>query len=312
MKSISATIKATRSMGRHLRSRIHSDELYWRYVANFKPSLTYHLFEPSLKDVQRDVVDSLRCNGIAITTVEDLGVQYAFKELDKAVWTLEATLSNTINQAREQIDTPGFKMYLLELLGPRPVLDPKDIFVLFGLHPVILGVVNSYFGMYVRLRSFNVWHNFPSSSPPRNAELWHRDPEDRYIVKLFVYLTDATEGIGPLAYALGTHGLGGIKCRPQASKAEGASGLCSTGEQASVVVPKAKWLTTMGQKGTVVLADTRGYHKAGLARGRERILYTCMFTSQVSPYPEHFERKTPISVYSDRALAFALDGAPTA
>jgi hypothetical protein len=62
----------------------------------------------------------------------------------------------------------------------------------------------------------------------------------------------------------------------------------------------------------VVLADTRGYHKAGLARYRERILYTCMFTSQVSPYPEHFERKTPIPVYSNRALTFALDGEATA
>jgi Phytanoyl-CoA dioxygenase (PhyH) len=305
-------MKAIRSMARHLRSRIHKDELYWRYAANFKPSLTYHLFRPSLKDVQRDVLDSLRCNGIAITTVEDLGVQDAFNELDKAVWTLEATLSNTINQAREQVDAPGFKTYLLELLGPRPVLDPKDIFVRFGLQPVILSLVNSYFGMYVRLRSFNVWHNFPSGSPPRNSRLWHRDPEDRYIVKLFVYLTDATDGIGPLTYALGTHGLGRIKSRPQASRAEGTGALRNTDEQASVVVPKAKWLTTMGPKGTVVLADTRGYHKAGLARDRERVLYTCMFTSQVSPYPEHFERKTPIPVYSDRALAFALDGEPTA
>jgi hypothetical protein len=64
----------------------------------------------------------------------------------------------------------------------------------------------------------------------------------------------------------------------------------------------------MGPKGTVVLADTRGYHKAVLARDRDRILYNCMFTSQASPFPECFERKTPIRISSDRALAFALDG----
>jgi hypothetical protein len=240
--------------------------------------------------------------------VEDLGAQYAFEELERAVWALETSLSSTINQIREQADTFGFKTYLLELLGLHPVLDPKDIFVRFGLQPVILNLVNSYFGMYVRLRAFNVWHIFPSSLPPRNSQLWHRDPEDRYLVKLFVYLTDVTDGAGPLTYALGTHGLGSIKSRPQVSREEGRGALRGTDEQTSVVVPEARWLTTFGPKGTLVLADTRGYHKAGLARDCDRILYTCMFASPASPFPEYFERKTPIRIPSDRALAFALDG----
>jgi hypothetical protein len=97
-------------------------------------------------------------------------------------------LSSTINQTREQADTSGFKTYLLELLGPRPVLDPKDIFVRFGLQPTILNLVNAYLGMYVRLKAFNVWHNFPSSSPPRDLQLWHRDPEDRHLVKLLAHV----------------------------------------------------------------------------------------------------------------------------
>jgi hypothetical protein len=308
VERISATIKAMRSRASRLRSAIHQNERHWRYVTNFKPWIAYHLSQQPLTDLQRLLLDSLRRDGIAITTVEDLEAQDAFEQLEKAVWALETSLSDTINQTRKQADPSGFKTYLLELLGPRPVLDPKGIFVRFGLQSVILNLVNAYLGMYVRLRAFNVWHNFPSSLPPRNSQLWHRDPEDRYLVKLFVYLTDVTDAPGPLTYALGTHGLGSIKSRPRAARAEDTGAFRSTDEQTSVVVPKGRWLTTMGQKGTVVLADTRGYHKAGLARDCDRILYTCMFTSQASPFPEYFERKTPIRISSDRALAFALDG----
>jgi hypothetical protein len=307
VKRISATIKAMRSRASRLCSAIDQDERHWRYVANFKPWIMYHLSQQPLTDLQRLLLDSLRCHGITITTVEDLGAQDAFEELEKAVWALETSLSSTINQTHEQTDPSGLKTYLLALLGPRPVLDPQDIFVRFGLQPVILNLVNAYLGMYVRLRAFNVWHNFPSSSSPINSQRWHRDPEDRYLVKLFVYLTDVTDAPGPLTYALGTHGLGSTKSRPHAARAEGTGALRSTDAQTSVVVSKARWLTTMGPKGTVVLADMRGYHKAGLARDHDRILYTCMFVSQASPFLEYFERKTPIRISSDRALAFALD-----
>jgi hypothetical protein len=111
-----------------LRSAIARDERHWRYVGNFKPWITYHLCQHPLTDLQRLLLDSLRHHGIAITTVEDLGAQEVFEELAKAACTLETGLSGTINRVREQANTPGFKTYLLELLGPRPILDPKDIF----------------------------------------------------------------------------------------------------------------------------------------------------------------------------------------
>lgn len=318
VKGIGTTITALRLRATHLRrsvrlrTRIYQDERYWRYVANFKPWLMYRLFRPTLTHRQRGILDSLRRHGIAITTVEDLGAQEAFHELDAAVSTLAATMSSTITHARQQAEASGFKTYLVELLSPRPTLDPTDIFVRFGLQPAILNVVNSYFGMYVRLRAFNVWHNFSTHSPPRNSQLWHRDPEDRYIMKVFVYLSDVTEGAGPLTYAPGTHGLGGMTSRPRFSREPGTGAARSTDDQMSIVVPQDRWITASGPKGTVVIADTRGYHKGGLARDRDRILYTCMFTSQVSPYPEYFERKPPIPIYADRALTFALDGDPTA
>jgi hypothetical protein len=37
-----------------------------------------------------------------------------------------------------------------------------------------------------------------------------------------------------------------------------------------------------GDAGTIIFADTRGFHKGGEARTRDRLMYTCMYTSQAS------------------------------
>jgi hypothetical protein len=55
-----------------------------------------------------------------------------------------------------------------------------------------------------------------------------------------------------------------------------------------------------------VLADTRGYHKRGLARERDRLLYTCMYTSQASQSQELLTRAEPVRAYGPRELAFAI------
>ncbi len=287
---------------------VRDNELYWRYVANFKPWLSYQLrYQEPLNDLQRLLLRDLKRDGIAITTVADLmGGSFLFEELETAVWNLEAGLSSKINEAHKQADGPGIKTYFIELLGIRPVLDPNTIFVRFGLQPVILGLVNQYFGMYTRLRHFNVWHTFPSKTAPRNSQLWHRDPEDHYIVKIFVYLTDVNEKVGPLIYAPGTHARGGIKSIPESFKEANTTARRSNDDQMSAVVPPQRWVTAVGPKCTVIFADTRGYHKGGMVREGVRILYTCTFTSQACLRAEYFERKIPVLLYPDKALSFAL------
>jgi Phytanoyl-CoA dioxygenase (PhyH) len=293
---------------RRLGGSLRQSDFYWRYVANCKPWGAYKLDSTSLNDTQKLVLRCLRRDGIAITTVKDLMLEASlFEQLENAVWTLErTTLSGDLLRARERVDTPGFKTYLIELLGPCPVLDPNDIFVRVAVQPAVLNLVNTYFGMYTRLRAFNIWHNFPSKKEPRNSQLWHRDPEDHYILKMFVYLTDVNEESGPLIYAPGTHPQGTIKSAPESFKDSETTARRSNDDQMSVVVSKERWITAVGPKGTVVFADTRGYHKGGLVREKDRVLYNCMFTSQASTRSEYFERKLPMPDSPDKALAFAL------
>jgi hypothetical protein len=237
-----------------------------------------------------------------------MGNTHLFEELETAVWKYEASLADEISRARREVDTPGYKSYLLTLFGRHLPLDPDDIVVRFALQPEILNMANSYFGMLTKLQYYNGWHTFPTQAPPRESQLWHRDPEDRYVLKMFVYLTDVDEGAGPLTYAPGTHAQGTVKTAVESRLVrEGqVKAYRSDDAQMNAVVPRRQWITAIGPKGTVVLADTRGYHKGGLARERERILYTCMFASQASNHPDVFTRRVPLPDYSDKAMAFAI------
>jgi hypothetical protein len=125
---------------------------------------------------------------------------------------------------------------------------------------------------------------------------------------MFVYLTDVDEGAGPLSYAPGTHAQGTVKTPVESQLVREGHLMVRRSEDAQVdaAVPKKNWITAIGPRGTVVLVDTRGYHKGGLARERERILFTCMFNSQAGDDPEVFERKLPFPNYSDKAIAFAI------
>jgi len=158
--------------------------------------------------------------------------------------------------------------------------------------------------MFTRLRYYNIWHTLATSGAPRESQLWHRDREDFLIMKVFIYLVDVGDEAGPFTYALGTHPKGALRREPEF----GLEGHVrrSTDDQMAAVVPASRWLTARGSRGTVVFADTRGYHKGGLARGRDRVMYTCMFTSRVSQSRELFDRSRPVAPAADPAAAFAV------
>ena len=135
--------------------------------------------------------------------------------------------------------------------------------------------------MFTKISYFNIWHTFSTPVHARATQLWHRDPEDRYILKVFLYLSDVDDGAGPFTYAAGSHPKAKLRREPAfTSDADGARR--SDDGQMAEVVPPGRWVKGTGPRGTLIFADTRGYHKGGLARERDRLLYTCQFLSKAA------------------------------
>ena len=285
----------------------------WRYIANLRPCLAYRRIRKPMNSLSKRLLADLRRDGIVMTSVDELtGNGHLFQELETAVWKYESSLADQIDKARKNVNLPGqIKSYRIKLLGSRPSLDTGDIFVRFALQPEVMSIVNSYFGMLARLRAFNVWHNVPTNQPPRDSQLWHRDPEDRCVLKMFVFLHELDETSGPLSYVPGTHALGTVKADPESHVfKEGRKYVKrSDDEQMNALVPQQKWITATGPKGTIVLVDTRGYHKGGAVSEHDRLVYLCMFTSQASTLlDDAFKRDCSIPPHLDESVAFALGG----
>ena len=148
--------------------------------------------------------------------------------------------------------------------------------------------------MIAKLRYYNVWKTFATETEARESQLWHFDREDNYILKAFLYLKDVDEGTGPFTYAPKTHPKGSLRSKqPEYFMEKNVQR--STDDQMAAAVPKENWIRGAGKKGTIIFADTRGYHKGGEARTDDRLMYTCMFTSSASEsqrlinYPENLK-----------------------
>ncbi|MCM3874377.1 MAG: hypothetical protein ND895_27115 [Pyrinomonadaceae bacterium] len=232
-----------------------------------------------------------------------------FGELSGTVEGWQASSGDKIAGAQAAVDAPdaiGKKTFILEYLGRNPKFDPASVYARFALEKNILGIANGYLGMRSRLRYYNVWHTFPTSIEARESQLWHRDREDYLIVKVFLYLSDVDEGAGPFMYARGSHPKGQLR-REAAYSLEG-NVKRSTDAQMVEVVPREAWFSGIGPKGTLIFADTRGYHRGGLARERARVMYTAMFTSPASQSEEFMLRGSNFSLPLDSDQAFAIAG----
>jgi hypothetical protein len=287
-------------------------ELAWRYFFNFTPTLTYMLSRPALVGEPTRVLSDLNRDGIAFTSAQTLlGAESCYPELESTVAKLEVDQAERLEEARvtagsRPADEKGSdKNFVFHLLGQKPKLDADHICVRFALQKPVLQIANAYFGMYTKLKYFNIWHHFTTEHEARSSQLWHYDRDDLYFVlKVFVLLTNVDEGAGPFTYAPGTHFKGGLRREPDYLFEEGCTRRSSDSQMAKVV-PAERWAKGVGPAGTIIFADTHGYHKGGFARFRDRIMYTCMFTSPLGQ-PDLFERAGEIPELLDPEQAFAL------
>lgn len=259
-------------------------ELGWRYGSNLRPTLRF-LFDgrkPAGRDAE--ILKDLNMHGVAVVPFESLDTEVNFSDLERAVNNLVEGEMPAILDIKESARTDhsiGRKTFNLEMFGSEVTFDPNSIFSRLALSKSFLTIADCYFRMQTRLRYYNVWYTSASASAARESQLWHFDREDRLILKIFVYLSDVDHGAGPFTYAPGTHKKGRFSSMSPAFFDEDGVRR-TTDEQMSNSYPQENWRVCTGKKGTVILADTRGFHKGGEARISDRLMFTCMFTSPAS------------------------------
>lgn len=255
----------------NFKRKLRNNSFFWRYILNRKDSFDYLLHplkvnQPLVSKLLKD----LRMNGIATGNAEDIIGKELYQELYDQAFQLRKSGSY------QESDKQYAKFYLDR------VYDANSVWAKVANNQNIYDIAKGYFKMKdVRLVYYDLWENFPVNEAPKNAQLWHRDRDDLQILKVFIYFTDVDEETGAFVYAPGTHVPGHIKLEPGYFLEDGKQKR-SYDNDMNKIVPENKWISGKGKKGTIVFADTHGFHKGGFVKNNFRFLYTCMYLSKYS------------------------------
>jgi len=234
----------------------------------------------ALNGAQQQVVRDLRSQGLSLVSFKELGADA--KQLSRLRETVDSfARSSKVKEAIQNYAAVvaqgqmAYDAYIVKLNVEGPTFALDNPLLQLGTDPQILDVVNSYFGLWGKLIYADVWHSIPIDVGRRiGSQRWHRDPEDRKIVKIYLYFSNVDSGAGPLEYVPGS-GFGGRyeKLRKWTAKGDRypADGELERG------IPASEWVSCVGPVGTTVFCDTSGFHRGGIATTSARIVATWTF-----------------------------------
>jgi hypothetical protein len=248
----------------------------WRFVENGRRSYRAMTTRRSYADTAA-IAHELTTQGIVVDSSE----RFLTEDGRQALREASDEILRTYSEQREQIERQAAssddrkKAFLVHLASNEDRIAADHPLLRLGLDPKLLEIVSSHLGLWPVLHSLDAWLNIPTDAPPAVSQLWHRDPEDLRIVKVFIYLVDVDDRCGPFSFVPGTHAFG--FAAGTAHKYEKSKRLSD--DQLSRVFAPEQWRVCTGPAGTMILSDTTGYHRGGKPAAGHRILITFTFTS---------------------------------
>lgn len=248
---------------------------------------------PPLADADRAIVQALEREGAYATSLQALALPGSDGLLEAADG-LSASLAERSRKA-------GFDGRHTVTATAAELLARPEI-LLWGLSSRLLDIVENYLGLPVACDGLSYYY---SRADGRQAgpRLWHRDREDRRMVKIAVYVSDVDEDGGPFELL-----------RP------GANAALTTGRAAGYQVLDDGALrsrlgseaatdavqTITGARGTVIFTDTaRFYHRGRPPSRHDR---SAIFYGYFARVPQHpfFGARSPLSRAQLARLAESL------
>lgn len=229
---------------------------------------------------------------VLVTTVNDAGLDH-FEEVSRAAEALAS--APDVADVFEAMSKGGDRYHFRLPLNPRDVTDPRNaVFVKFALQPRIAGLVQKHFRMPFRLNEVTVLLDRPTSDPPAESQLWHRDPDDWITVSVFVYLSSVGTDTAPFCYIP----------LDQSRRLYGKVGKFRQFPTWHLIsdttmeefVPREHWVEVTGPKGTLTFIDSAScYHRGKQAVSAGRLSMHLIFTSTLTrmELPERWEHLIP-------------------
>lgn len=268
--------------GLERRGVVATYQLHDRLLANVASRRRLARARPVLDDTQRAVVDSLRSDGYTTLPLSEL-VPGAWEELapeaERFIAETEAGLAAERAGDKAKLRRREGKEFVVRKYSWGVEVGLDDPWLRLGINPRLLDVANEYLQMWSKLEYVDVWYTPPADAAERrSSQKWHRDFNDRHLLKAFLYLVDVDEDAGPFEYvprsapgseldALWPWRPLGENYPPEEELAQRVDG---------------RVVTFTAPKGTLILCNTAGFHRGGFAKAKPRALATWTWDSPAS------------------------------
>jgi len=171
----------------------------------------------------------------------------------------------------------------------------------------MLDLANSYLRMWSKLEYLDVWYSVPQPATGEriSSQLWHRDYNDKHLLKAFLHLVDVDEDMGPFQYVPGSQP-GGRHADAWPWSPLGQN--YPSEEELEERIPASDVRTFTGPKASLLFCNTAGFHRGGFSTSAPRVLATVTYSSPASlaSLTERSFRYTGSLEELDAATRFAL------
>lgn len=259
-------------------------ELHDRVLANRLSRRLHSRRPPSLDAVQQRIVHRLRDEGYATIPFTELFPDPSLwdkLEADAARFRAETEAGLAAEQeggASALRRRPG-KEFVVRKYAYGVKLGLDDPWLALGADPRLLDIANAYLDMWSKLEYVDVWYTPRASEEDRrSSQRWHRDFNDRHLLKAFLYLVDVDDDTGPFEYVPRSAPGGELEAlwpwRPLGENYPPQDDLNARIDGRAV--------TFTAPKGTLIFCNTSGFHRGGFARAKPRVLATFTWDSPAS------------------------------
>jgi Phytanoyl-CoA dioxygenase (PhyH) len=259
-------------------------ELHDRLGANRTSRRLFASAPPVLDATQQRVIQQLRKDGYATLPVTELVDEQDWAELEanaaRFITETEAGLAGETEGGSSELRRRPGKEFVVRKYAYGVKLALDDPWLRLGTNRRLLDIANAYLEMWTKLEYVDLWYTPPAGGEDerRSSQRWHRDFNDRHLLKAFIYLVDVDADAGPFEYV------------PQSAPGAELDGLWPWRPLGENYPPEDELMarvddravTFTAPKGTIIFCNTSGFHRGGYAKKKPRALATFTWDSPAS------------------------------
>ena len=257
-------------------------ELHDRILSNRSSRRLWAGDHVELDDVQQRLIGELDEQGYSLLTFGELFPDpQHWQELEAMRDRFVAETEADLAAGGEHLRVRAGKEFVVRKHSYGVEVGPDDPWLRACLSHRMLDVANSYLRMWSKLEYLDVWYSVPQPATGEriSSQLWHRDYNDKHLLKAFLHLVDVDEDMGPFQYVPGSQP-GGRYADAWPWSPLGQN--YPSEEELEERIPASDVRTFSGPKASLLFCNTAGFHRGGFSTSAPRVLGTVTYSSPAS------------------------------